>query len=215
MGKPVDWTNRQVGRWTIISKEPTVNKVAYWLCECICGNKRILRARDIASGKTRSCGCYRKELYKYRSNLPGPTHGRSHTTEHTIWLKMRQRCLNPKHTFYYRYGGRGIKICARWDKFENFYLDMGSRPSREVTLDRVDNNGDYSPENCRWASKLEQGNNTSMNHFIEVNGISRSVTEWSRVLNIPIRRLWARIERGWTGSSIITAAKNTRRKACT
>src|SRR3990167_9258097 len=106
---------------------------------------------------------------------------------HSTWLRMRERCRNPKHNRYHRYGGRGIGICKRWEKFANFVADMGPKPSSDHSLERINNDSDYKPSNCRWATRLEQGSNTIQNKPISVNGEIKHLAEWARIHNISPR----------------------------
>lgn len=151
----IDNTGLQFGRLTGIRKvAPRV-----WLWQCVCGNQVERPASAVRSGNTSSCGCFRKEDAVRRAT----THGKSKGADdrYRVWESMRKRCNNPKDSHYHRYGGRGIKVDPRWDDFENFCDDMGERPSPAHSIDRKDNDGDYTPDNCRWATDLEQRANTN------------------------------------------------------
>lgn len=143
-------------RLTAIRKHHNDSKNVYWLFKCDCGNKKVLRKAHVISNSTKSCGCLRKELNKEFGGIV--THGKSGTSIYTIWQLMKERCFNKKRKEYDNYGGRGISVCKRWLKFENFYEDMGDRPNN-LTLDRIDNDGNYEPNNCKWSTRKEQQNN--------------------------------------------------------
>lgn len=140
------------------------------------------------------------------------SHGLSRTPEHLIWKGMRKRCLNPNCERFPRYGGRGITICERWNNFENFLADMGKRPSPEHSLDRKDNNGNYEPNNCRWADPETQHTNTSQNVFLSLNGITKTLGQWARHAGLKIPTLHVRIHTlGWTLEKALSTP--VRRKA--
>lgn len=135
--------------------ESTRHGQARWVCRCDCGRRVTVIGVNLTSGMTQSCGCLRAR----RSREVNATHGMSKKTEYTIWLNMRRRCTDPNVKGYKYYGGRGITVCERWNTFENFLADMGRRPSWELTLDRINVNGNYEPGNCRWATWKQQANN--------------------------------------------------------
>lgn len=149
-----DLTGQKFGRWTVVSFVVRKKGNTYWNCRCFCGQVRTITTCDLQSGKTCSCGCLRREQIKRRSI----THGMSALPEYKIWEQMLQRCTNPKHSRYSDWGGRGIQVCAHWMDFENFYADMGPRPEG-LTLERFNNDGNYEPSNCKWATRVEQQNN--------------------------------------------------------
>jgi hypothetical protein len=125
------------------------------------------------------------------------THGMHGTREYESWHGMIQRCTNPNHTAYKNYGGRGIKVCRRWRKFENFFADLGARPPQQ-TLDRWPNkNGDYAPKNCRWATKRQQEQNTRRNRLFSLFGKTQCVSAWAREWGLSTHQLWQRLDRGW------------------
>ncbi len=126
---------------------------------------------------------------------------------------MRDRCGNPRKNCFHRYGGRGIRVCDRWDSFENFLADMGTRPSRDHTLDRINNDGDYEPNNCRWATRKEQGRNTSATHFVEFKGERLCIAEWSERLGIRQNTLVRRVQKGIALDAPSQKGKHKRRAA--
>lgn len=156
----MDLTGQTYGRLKVIRRGPnqsidTSHPVVSWVCLCECGNEKLIRANNLRNSTTRSCGCLHRDATRERSL----THNLTLTVEHRAWINLRARCSNPKHNSWEHYGGRGIKVCKRWDKFEHFLEDMGRRPSDTHSIDRINNDGDYTPKNCRWATKSQQSLN--------------------------------------------------------
>ncbi len=158
----------------------------YYDCVCECGNKINTRATSITSGNTRSCGCLQIDFCKSgkANSKTGNGHGMSAFAEYNIWVDMFQRCNNKSQKYYKYYGGKGIFVCTRWDLFENFYIDMGKRPTPKHTIDRIDGTKGYSKENCRWATRMEQSHNIKTNKNITHNGETHCQAEWARRIGI-------------------------------
>lgn len=159
------------------------------VCKCDCGNTKTIRTQHLLSGAQKGCGCGRAHTL---------AHGKSGTGIYQIWRSMRARCENPTDTAYRYYGARGIKVCEHWKKFEGFYADMGDKPPF-MSLDRINVNGDYEAANCRWATILEQMNNTTRSHRVSYQGETMTVAEALRLANCstPERTVYSRLDRGW------------------
>ena len=191
--KRIDLTGVRFGRLVVVSFSHICKSgQAVWFCKCECGKVIKREAENLKNRISPSCGC------RYRT-----AGGRSKSATYASWLAMMHRCENPKRQFFYRYGGRGIGVCERWRKFENFYADMGDRPSG-TSLDRINNEGNYEPRNCRWATPTEQANNKSRSLRFCYNGIEDNARGWSRRLGIKYSVLKDRIYRGWSFERAIT-----------
>ncbi len=171
----------------------------FWNCICDCGNEVEVCA-DNLSGHTTSCGCYKAERI-YEGTYK---HGLIDTPEYWAWNAMRCRCYNTADKGYKNYGARGIVVCERWkDLFENFIADMGRKPSPKLTIERIDNDGNYCPENCKWGTRTEQARNRRNTRRLEHNGKNLTLAEWSEITGIDYFTIVARIKKGWTVSEVI------------
>lgn len=132
------------------------------------------------------------------------------SAEYRSWQGMRDRCGLEDHPAYENYGGRGIKVCARWQHFSNFIADMGRRPSSEHQIDRIDNDGDYEPGNCRWATRVQQARNMRSNVMVTMNGVTKCVAEWAGDLNVPAQTIYARLRNGFTAERALYSGKHSR-----
>ena len=174
----IDVTGQRFGRLIVLGDAPKKSgerrKV---VCACDCGAEIVCEPRQLTRGKTRSCGCLQKEAVA-KTAATNITHGMAGTVEYNTWVKIKSRCLNPKNAKYADYGGRGIKICEAWkDSFEQFLADMGKRPRGKQSIDRIDVNADYSPENCRWANHKEQARNKRSHRMVVYEGTEMPLSQ--------------------------------------
>ena len=183
----IDRTGERFGRLVItrfIRVDKNWNYI--WECKCDCGNIINVRYNNLLNGSTKSCGCLKREKTIERSTKHGLSGGQGNYTRlYRIWLNMRRRCNNRRDQDYPYYGGRGIKVCKEWDNYAAFHdWAMKNGYADHLTLDRINNNGDYCPENCRWATRKEQVRNTRQNHFITFNGKTMTIAEWAEYLGV-------------------------------
>jgi len=186
MSKKSDLLGKKYGRLLVISESPHAkNQGTRWLCMCECGNETIVYGNFLKRGLTKSCGCLHKEIAAKVNTIHGNS-GKETTPEYTCWLAIKSRCYNENNPAYNNYGGRGIKVCDRWlESFENFYKDVGDRPTAKHSLDRYPNvNGDYEPNNVRWATEQQQQGNRRNNKWLEYNGKKMILQDWARLFNV-------------------------------
>lgn len=176
-----------------------------WVCLCDCGGTIEVPTVRLQESKTKSCGCLTIESRFIHSGKVQLTHGMTNTSEYGIWAGMKNRCFNTTDPTYIRYGGRGITVCDSWrNSFEAFYNDMGPRPT-DLTLDRINNNGNYEPNNCRWATRIEQSNNREINVFYSFKGQQLTLPQIAREININVRTLRTRLNRGMSEEKAFTS----------
>lgn len=170
------------------------NGRAMWLCKCDCGKFHKTLGKYLLNGDTTSCGCRRRKILAETTKRQ-TTHRMSGTPIYTKWVSMKDRCMNPLNSAYSSYGGRGIRICDEWiNSFENFYeWAISSGYSEGMTIDRINNNGNYEPTNCRWTDLKTQANNTRRNHYLTYKGKTKSLAEWAEIKKINYSTLRARI----------------------
>jgi len=191
---------QRFGRWQVLSQAHLTDDGMRWNCVCDCGTEKSVLCKHLMLGQSKSCGCLGRERQIARQTK----HGASKSAEYKIWRSMRGRCNNPKHPSYHRYGGRGITVCSAWDKsFEQFLADMGKRPADKQSIDRIDNDKGYEPGNCRWATVVEQCNNTSVNRHIEVQGEVFTLAEAGRRFGIRPLTIAKRIRNGMSPDAAV------------
>lgn len=207
MPNKIDLTGKTFTRLTVIGFDRTekANNRSFvrWLVRCTCGKEFSLRAGALSSGNTKSCGCLHRERASERIAKRNATHKKTDTPTWRSWSAMFTRCENKNAKTYKDYGARGISVCERWRKFENFLADMGERP-QGTSIDRFPNiDGNYEPGNCRWATITEQNRNKRDTRKIEINGETRSFGEWADHFQIPRSRAYARVYRGWSAEKAL------------
>lgn len=215
MGKNkfIDMTGMKYGRLTVIKRVPTPKhlRVTHWECRCECGSLIVTTRPNLITGHTTSCGCYAAELMA--GNRYRETHNESRTRLYHIWQSMKQRCYDETLENYNNYGGRGIRVCDEWMEYTNFSMWAKANGYNEnLTIDRIDVDGNYEPNNCRWVTMKEQNRNKTVTRYIELEGVKKSVGEWSELLDIPISTIINRLNRGCEPSEVLNTNYKRRRK---
>ena len=192
-----DLTGSRFGRWAVLeyagrSKRGEVQ----YKCRCDCGTERVLRRTSLTSGNSKSCGCLSRDVAKER----GTTHGDSKSRLYRIWAGIIQRCCNDRERYEWeKYGGRGITVCEEWHKYEAFRdWALSSGYSDDLTIDRINVNGDYCPDNCRWATVYEQNNNKRTSKYISFNGETGTIREFADRYGLAYSCLYTRLKLGWS-----------------
>ena len=214
MTKVKDLTNQRFGKLIVIERVENNKKGnAQWLCKCDCGNKKIVTGINLRRKHVQSCGCLRLEKIS-GSNCCLYKHGKTNSRLYTTWHNMKERCLNKKNSRYKYYGARGIKICDEWkNDFMNFYNWAISNGYKDnLTIDRINVNGNYEPLNCRWITIKQQCNNRRNNHLITYNGKTQTMMEWAEFYNINYDILRFRLKKGWSIEKALTERSNNELK---
>ncbi|MGA5670096.1 hypothetical protein ACPCTG_32020 [Streptomyces pseudogriseolus] len=194
--RKVDLEGQRFGRLLVLAEAGRLDGKVAWLCQCDCGKTMRTRGTLLRSGQSKSCGC--------THGGHNATHRMTGTRMHRIWHNMLNRVTNPKAKGYKHYGGRGITVCERWRKFENFYADMASTYRDGLSIDRIDSNGNYEPSNCRWVTMDEQARNKRSNVLLTFHGHTLVMSQWARKLGIPYSRLAYRVSKGWPHERALT-----------
>ncbi len=220
MGNLIDMTGQQFCRLVVVERVRIKEKeskqhTSFWKCKCDCGGEIICSRTHLLDGHIQSCGC----LHDENAKISNRTHGKYHTRIHAVWSNMIQRCTNPNNHKYHRYGARGINVCDEWRLFENFYnwsIENGydeTLSAKECSIDRIDNDKGYYPENCRWTTSVVQSGNKSDNIYLTYNGVTKSCPEWERITGISCGVLTSRKRRGWNDEKCLTIPlKQTKKK---
>lgn len=203
----IDLTGERFGKLAVIKRANTKKRNVHWVCRCECGNETIVNGDNLRRGLSKSCGCF-----KYESR--NATHHLSKTPIYRSWANMKKRCNDTNDE---NYGGRGITYCDKWETFDGFFEDMGSTYKEGLTIDRIDVNGNYCKENCRWADNKEQANNKRNNHIVEYNGERLTLVQFCVKYNVNYKTVSAKLIKGYTPEqALLTTTKPyqvcTRRK---
>ena len=213
MAKAINIAGQQFGRLTVIERVESPRAQAQWRCVCDCGKETVVRSQDLRSGHTKSCGCYGLEVSV--SHTPSfSTHKESRSRLYRVWIGMKGRCNNCKNKAYSYYGGRGIKVCQEWgtsyEAFREWALASGYQDA--LTIDRIDVNGNYCPENCRWVDMKTQMNNTRANRRITQNGETRTMAEWAERTGIAYETIRYRATSGKPADDVLRLPQKRREK---
>lgn len=196
MGRFENLKGKRYGKLVVVERADDDNRgKVRWRCLCDCGHEIFVNAYNLKNGHTKSCGCLRAE----QATAMFTTHGCSRTRIVNIFNEMKKRCYNPNHKWFSRYGGRGITICDEWRLNPQKFIDWAIANGYDdaLTIDRIDNDGDYSPENCRWATHKAQANNRCDNHYLTVDGETHTAKEWAEKVGVNYSTLITRLNRGW------------------
>jgi hypothetical protein len=184
--------NKRIERLLVLRKDTIPNR---YICQCDCGKIISVLQSNLYANRQKSCGCLKLEKTIQRST----THNQRHTKLYEVWKTMKQRCLNPNNKSFHNYGGRGIVVCDEWkDNYQAFYeWSMNNKYKEGLSLDRINNDGNYEPSNCRWADRITQCNNTRQNKYYIINGVSKTIHQWSLEYNIPVKIVRQRLYQKW------------------
>lgn len=204
---PYEYIGQKFNRWTVVSyKGKDRNGKHSFECRCDCGNIKTIPLGNLKTGTSKSCGCLNDE--KRKGNTRNKKHGMSASREYRTWESMLSRCERKTDREYPSWGGRGIKVCKRWHDFRTFYADMGKRP-KGMTLDRIDNNGNYEPSNCRWATAKTQNNNRRSNTLITYKGRTQTLQQWADEVGIGSNTIHNRVVNlGWSLEEALSRKPN-------
>lgn len=197
-----DITGQRFGRLTAMAVVGIGRTGTQWQCACDCGHKCVALITRLVSGRKKSCGCLKTDTHAARLT----THGMTGSPEYASWMQMLQRCTNPNDKRWPRYGGRGIAVAPQWRKFEVFYADMGKRPPG-TSLDRINNDGNYEPGNCHWASPVTQSNNTARNRLVTAFGETLTASQWARKTGVKVYTLFQRLRRGFSPEEAVSSQR--------
>lgn len=202
MGKVIDMTDKRIGSLVVIERNGVQNGKAMWLCKCDCGNHKTVSGDNLRNGHTRSCGC----LWEKAIRPTRIKHGKAQTRLYRTWCHFKDRCCNDKDKRYPRYGGRGIQVCEEWkNDFQAFYdWAMANGYKDHLTIDRIDNDGNYEPGNCRWVTNKTQSNNRQTNVLIEFEGKRQNIKQWSEELQMNYQTIYQRHRKGMAPEEILS-----------
>lgn len=197
-----DLTGKKFNKLTVIGFAYVKNNKSVWYCKCDCGKTTLSTAGNLSSGQAKSCGCTRKESLISRNTK----HGLVNHRLHVVWVDMRRRCYNETDIQFKDYGGRGIRVCQAWkNDFKPFYdWAMSNGWKDGLTIERVNNNGNYEPSNCRWATRLEQNRNQRSNRNLTYKSKTLCISEWAQIAGISASTIYSRINRGWSTEDALT-----------
>jgi hypothetical protein len=190
--------NQRFNRLRFLAEEPSINNRRRGLFLCDCGNVTRAAIHDVRSGHTCSCGCFHTERQR-SARTHGATLSRQNPPEYIAWKAMKARCYDRKTIGYKNYGGRGIRVCEKWlNDYPAFLKDVGMKPTPEHSLDRIENDGDYEPGNCKWSTKVEQRRNNRQGvHPVTINGITKIICDWAKASGVPEEAISSRLRHGW------------------